>query len=170
MKHFLLSAVLALAGLLLIASALKLPGVMGTTHAEAAVTTDVSVPVAGLPVFVPCAAGGAGEVVMLSGNLHMLFTFTADAAGGFHASFQANPQGITGIGLTTSTKYQGTGVTREDFNVYPPLWIETTFVNNFRIIGQGAGNNLLIHATTHVTVNANGDLTASVDQTTIDCK
>jgi hypothetical protein len=170
-KHFLMSAVLALAGLLLIAAALTLPGVMGTTRAEAAVTTDISVSVAGLPVFVPCAADGAGEVVLLSGNIHMLFTLTADGAGGTHASFHANPQGVTGIGQTTGAKYQGTGVTRGgNFNVYPTLPFEATFVDNFRIIGQGAGNNLLLHAITHVTVNANGDTTASVDQASIDCK
>jgi hypothetical protein len=45
-----------------------------------------------------------------------------------------------------------------------------TLVNNFRIIGQGAGNNFLLHETFHITVNANGELTAVADNYSVDCK
>jgi len=47
---------------------------------------------------------------------------------------------------------------------------EETFINNFRIIGQGNGNNLLMHETFHVTVNANGALTVLIDKIESDCK
>jgi hypothetical protein len=47
---------------------------------------------------------------------------------------------------------------------------EFTFINNFRIIGQRDGNNLLVHQTVHVTVNANGDVTTIVDNQSIDCQ
>src|SRR5262244_125200 len=56
-----------------------------------------------LTVFVPCAAGGAGEIVDLSGPLHTLVTFTINGnnvSGKFH--FQ--PQGIRGVGETTGNK------------------------------------------------------------------
>ncbi|MBI4420235.1 MAG: hypothetical protein HY560_05360, partial [Gemmatimonadetes bacterium] len=46
----------------------------------------------------------------------------------------------------------------------------TTYVNNFRIIGEGSGNNLLVHATSHITVNANGELTAVVDNFSVECR
>ena len=36
------------------------------------------------------------------------------------------------------------------------LRFNATFVNNFRWIGPGRGNNFLSHQTFHVTVNANG--------------
>src|SRR5215510_11114323 len=52
-------------------------------------------------VFIPCAAGGAGELVELTGNLHDLFHVTLNARGGFRASFVDNPQGISGTGFTT---------------------------------------------------------------------
>jgi hypothetical protein len=45
-----------------------------------------------------------------------------------------------------------------------------TFVNNFRIIGQGPGNNFLLHETFHLTVNANGELTTIHDNFSVDCK
>ncbi len=65
-----------------------------------------------LTIFVPCAAGGAGEVVDLSGPLHTLISFTINGntvSGYFH--FQ--PQGISGTGETTGANYHGTGVTEE---------------------------------------------------------
>jgi hypothetical protein len=123
-----------------------------------------------LTVFVPCAAGGAGEIVDLSGPLLTLISFTINGnnvSGYFH--FQ--PQGITGTGETTGAKYQATGITQESFkNSLQNGQANLTFVNNFRIIGQGPGNNFLVHETLHFTVNADGTLTVSHDNFSIDCR
>lgn len=123
-----------------------------------------------LAVFVPCAAGGAGEVVDLSGPLHVLFTFTINGnnvSGIFH--FQ--PQGISGTGETTRDKYQGTGVTQQSFKTsLQNGQANFTSVNNFRIIGQGPGNNYLVHENMHVTINANGTLTVFHDNFSVACK
>jgi hypothetical protein len=128
-------------------------------------TTNVN-----LTIFVPCAAGGAGEIVDLSGPLHTLIAFTINGnnvSGYFH--FQ--PQGISGIGETTGANYQGTGVTEETFrNSLQNGHANSTFVNNFRIIGQGPGNNYLVHETLHVSVNADGTVTVFHDNFSIDCK
>jgi hypothetical protein len=48
--------------------------------------------------------------------------------------------------------------------------VEETFVNNFRIIGQGPGNNFLVHEVFHITFNANGSITAFVDKFSVDCR
>ncbi len=78
---------------------------------------------------------------------------------------------MRGIGLTTGDKYQGTGVTQDHFNVGADgLPVTFTFVNNFRIIGQGPGNNYLVHQTFHVTINAHGEVTAEVDNIRVECK
>lgn len=130
-------------------------------------TSSLVIPI-NIAVFVPCAVGGAGELVQLSGELHSLFHFTDDGAGGYHVMQENNPQGVSGTGLSSDDKYQGTGVTRYDFNA-GSLPFNTTYVNNFRIIGQGSGNNLLIHATFHVTVNATGEVTAVVDKFSAEC-
>src|SRR5882672_5064817 len=119
-----------------------------TAPANAAVEvndrTDIN-----LTVFIPCAAGGAGEIVDLTGPLHTLISFTINgnnASGFFH--FQ--PQGISGTGETTGAKYQGTGATQESFtNSFQNGQANETFINNFRIIGQGPGNNFLVHETMH---------------------
>src|SRR5213595_2601319 len=124
-----------------------------------------------LTVFVPCAAGGAGELVDLSGPLHTLITFTIN---GNNVSGTAHfqPQGLSGTGETTGDKYQATGVTKDSsFKAsFQNGQFTQTYVNNFRIIGQGSGNNFLVHEVLHVTFNANGTVTVFHDNFSIDCK
>jgi len=122
-----------------------------------------------LSVLVPCADGGAGEVVDLSGDLHVLLHVTLHDDGRFVFKEHFQPQGISGTGEVTGDKYQATGVT-QDITVRGRVGVTTTAVNNFRIIGQGPGNNLLVHVTFHVTVNANGTATAEVNNVRVGCK
>ena len=129
-------------------------------------STDIN-----LTVFVPCAAGGAGELVDLSGPLHTLITFTIN---GNNVSGMAHfqPQGLSGTGETTGDKYQATGVTKDtSFKLsLQNGQANQTFVNNFRIIGSGAGNNFLVHEEAHITFNANGTVTVFHDNLSIECK
>src|SRR3954463_15072342 len=84
--------------------------IMGTLPALAAAdtfTTSTSFPF-DIVVFVSCASGGAGEDVVLTGTLHDLFHITFDNAGGLHVKALDNPQGISGVGLTSGAKYQAT--------------------------------------------------------------
>jgi hypothetical protein len=118
--------------------------------------------------FVPCAANGLGEVIVLSGDVHMLVHGTIDANGGFHSRELENPQGITGIGLTTGATYRGVGVTEAEFN--GKIGAESTFVNNFLLIGQGQASNLLLHTVRHGTLTPNGDITAFFDHSTLECR
>ena len=128
-------------------------------------TTDIA-----LSVFVPCAAGGAGEIVVLAGPLHTVISFTINGSN-VSEFFHFQPQGIVGVGETTGQKYHATGVTEESFKTaLENLQASQKFVNNFRIIGQGAGNNFLVHETMHITSNADGSLTVTHDNFSIDCK
>lgn len=132
-------------------------------------TVSTSFPIS-ISVFVPCAAGGNGEVVDLSGSLHAVFSITVNG-NNVHLNTLFNPQGVNGVGETTGAKYQATGETRSDMNfdvVAFPLNI--TFVNNFKIIGQGPNNNFLVHENLHITVNANGTLTAFIDNFSFTCQ
>jgi len=47
---------------------------------------------------------------------------------------------------------------------------QSTFINNFNIIGQGPGNNALVHENFHITVNANGNMTAWVENSHSECR
>jgi hypothetical protein len=142
----------------------------GVSLAKATTFTDnLSIPVS-IQLFVPCAAGGAGELIEVSGPLHILFHETVNG-NNFHVKIHFQPQGLSGSGFTTGDKYQGTGVTQETFGgSFVNGQFTDTFVNNFRMIGQGPGNNFTVHQTFHVTFNANGILTAFVDNFKVDCK
>ena len=131
-------------------------------------TDNVVVPFTG-QVPVPCAPAGGDEFINVSGNLHMLTEVTENASGGYHLVILHNPQGITGYGQTTGDEYQGTGSTLTETNI-SGLPSQYTYVNNFRIIGHNTGNNYLIHETTHVTINAQGETTADVNDVSITCK
>jgi hypothetical protein len=68
----------------LLTAATLIVGLVGLPPlARAAIVVNDSFPV-NIVVFVPCAAGGAGEVVNLSGPLHELMEITVDNNGGFH--------------------------------------------------------------------------------------
>ena len=150
--------------------ALALIASFGVAPAMAQATTfieNVRMPIEIL-VFVPCAAGGAGEYVQLSGTLHSLLVTTIDDTGGFVSKYHFQPQGISGTGETTGDLYHGTGVTQGTFT--GRLGFEATDINNFRIIGQGSGNNFLIHQNFHITVLPDGSVTAFVDRFSVQCR
>jgi hypothetical protein len=143
---------------------------LGPTSARAAAdtyTASLDFPI-DLFVFIPCANGGAGEFVLLSGNLHDVYHYTFNSSGGYRITYSDNPQGITGLGWDTGAKYQGTGITRGGFS--GKVGYEETYVNNFRMIGQGPDNNYLVHETYHVTVNPDGTLTSYVDNLSVECQ
>ena len=145
-------------------------GICAAGPAKAAVTINEIIPFDST-IFVPCANNGAGESVHLTGFLHVIATMTVNK-NNMQVSSHSQPMGVSGEGLTTGVKYQATGVTRSDTTTtidygFPYIF---TYVNNFRIIGQGPGNNYLVHQNVHLTINANGETTATVDNLKIDCK
>ena len=110
-----------------------------------------------------------GEAIQLSGTLLAVFSFTETSSGNVQVGFHFNPQGITGTGLTTGASYHATGVTRGTTTTRATGGISDTFVNSFKIIGQGSAPNFLETDVIHVTVNANDEVTASVDHSSIRC-
>jgi hypothetical protein len=80
-----------------------------------------------------------------------------------------NPQGITGVGLTSGATYHATGETQGTTTIKAKGGISDTFVNNFKIIGEGSAPNFLQTDVIHLTVNANGDVTATVEKSMIRC-
>lgn len=135
--------------------------------AASTVTTTVRTPIDGL-LFASCTNGGAGELVAISGTLHEVFRTTTDSAGGFHVTQQFNQAGVSGTGQVTGTKYQITGGNVLEFN--GKAGGESTLVNNFRVVAQGGHNNFVLHQTSHVTVNANGTVTAEHLSFQSECK
>jgi len=136
--------------------------------AQATTTTNNFQTFIDIVAFVPCAAGGEGEYVFFSGTQHGVAVTTIDDTGSFHTQLHFQPQGIRGEGLTTGTSYQWTGATQASFN--GQAGYENTFINNYRLIGEGPNNNLLIHQSFHATVQPDGEVTIVVDDYSVECK
>ena len=121
--------------------------------------------------FVPCANGGTGEGVHVTGTLNFRISRSTDGSGGLHSTTLIRPQGVTAVGLTTGTTYQFRSVSRDVFNQQTGgVGNVVMSVNNFRLIGPGPGNNAWEHNLVHVTVNANGTVTANFFPANIQCK
>ena len=110
-----------------------------------------------------------GEAIHLSGTLLAQFTFTETPSGNVEVGFHFNPQGVTGVGLTSGATYHATGETLGTTTIRAGGGISDTFVNNFKIIGAGKAQNFLETDVIHLTVNANGDVTTTVEKSTIRC-
>lgn len=117
--------------------------------------------------WIPC----TGDEVILEGFMHVLITGTVDANGGAHGKYKMQPMNLQGEviwGPNEGAKYNGTGGTQDQWNMKKG---ETyTFINNYRMIGQGKAPNYMVHETWHVTINANGEVTAVVDNVKVSCK
>ena len=135
------------------------------TQASSAVVVNSKDPIS-FGAFVPCVP----EVILGDGFLHTLITEEFDASGGGHFKVHYQPQGLKAIGQSTGNRYNAVGVTQEHTNFHNSGAFEDTFVNNFRMIGQGKAANYQVHQTFHVTVNANGTVTAVVDNTNVTCE
>src|SRR5262245_40349877 len=134
--------------------------------AATSTTTAQSVPLA-LTVFVPCANGGLGEMVQLSGSLQIVESATFNAAGGIHLYAHFNPQGVSGEGLVSGATHRGTGVSLSVVNLSPG--VEQVVVNNFLLIGTGHTPSLRVQYNLIFVADANGDVSAVVDNVRLSC-
>jgi hypothetical protein len=149
---------------LIIVLAVLATGLLAVTSASATATTEK------IPFDIVLAPEEAcGEAIHLSGTLLAQFRTTETSGGNLAVGFHFNPQGITGVGLTSGATYHATGETQGTTTIKAKGGISDTFVNNFKIIGEGSAQNFLQTDVFHLTVNANGDVTATVEKSMIRC-
>jgi len=140
------------------------------TAAQAGNTTitNTSFPVS-FSEFVPCANGGAGEIVDFTGTVHSLLRTTING-NRFSQTFEGNYQGVTGTGETTGDTYVGDGAEHQTFNdSFTNGQFTGTFTTHVNFVGQGSAPNLTFSEVAHITVNANGDVTVNFDNFSVDC-
>ncbi len=128
------------------------------SQASAAVVTNTTVPIdAVIPN--PC----TGEEIHLTGSARVVATVTEDAGGGTHIKMHFNSQGVSGVGLTSGTRYRGIHQENSSSNTRGAAPTVTTERVNIKVVAQGAhGNWIIFSALLHITVNANGTVTVSL--------
>lgn len=117
--------------------------------------------------FVPCANGGAGELVTGTIDAHNLVTST-ETGSVDSWQFQFQPRGSL-VGRVTGDTYQLTGVTRGSYE--ESLWggeYPETYVSSYQLIGPGPANNLVVREIAHLTWNGD-ELIVDHDDYSVEC-
>ena len=111
-----------------------------------------------------------GEEVHLTGELVIRIRTTIDATGGIHAAFHLTPRHVRGVGVESGIAYHAVGGLRDSFNAaadFAPLVGTTTQM--FNLVSQGGSDNLQVKFVFHLTVNAQGEVTAEIDNFSLAC-
>jgi hypothetical protein len=119
-------------------------------------------------IYDSCNTGGYTDEIFLTGYQHFLMNITVAPSGAFVIDYTFNTQGISGVGETSGLKYQAVSIVRGQLS--GNVGYQSTSDETFNIIAQGSGNNIVVHANIHMTVNANGTVTADVYNYSIACQ
>jgi hypothetical protein len=109
-----------------------------------------------------------GDVVSGTGKIHIVVSQTTDANGGLHYNTQVQVTNIKLTGSPSGASYVGNETQMFSLNLLG-LGGNETEATRFKLIGQGQTPNAIVDALFHVTVNANGDVTSSIDNFSFEC-
>jgi hypothetical protein len=108
-------------------------------------------------------------LAVTSGVFKIVTHETLTPSGAYHLGVEANAQGIKAVAPTGAT-YQVPGGFRMETNLTPGATTQTE-VDVLNVVGQGSAPNFTVHGVVHLTVDANGNVTALVNhfRSTGDC-
>jgi hypothetical protein len=113
----------------------------------------------------PC----TNELVDVSGVAHLVIDFTISSSGNFIIGTHSNEHDVTGVGETTGTTYTGSGnFESQSFQGTAPATM--TEMLDTTLIAKGSAPNFTLHALAHITVDAQGNVTAFVSDFTATCQ
>jgi hypothetical protein len=134
-------------------------------HAQATtVTTNLEFPLDNLQQTNPC----TGELITFSGSAHLVIHATSTPSGNFNNVVHQNFQDVAGLGADSGATFHFQFPDTLQFT--SAAGAETTLALNLRIVGPGPGNNFMVREVSHVTINANGQATATFDHFTASCQ
>jgi hypothetical protein len=128
----------------------------GSAFALEATSTD-------MPLYFLRSADCTGEMVEISGTIHMVNQIQADGSAMGHFNYQ----NVRGLGLTSGNIYQTPAV--DHIRLSAPFPTSITSVRSFLLISRGSSSNLLIHVAYHITINENGKTTAFIEDLDVQC-
>ena len=115
------------------------------------------------------------EAISVEGTVHVVGTTTQDAAGNLHVQGHTNFVG-EGVGITSGAEYIVREVQTTHGNVhdFEGDQAPATFTQPYtlHVIRKGSAtpeDDFLIHTLFHITVNANGEVTAEVVEESFEC-
>ncbi|CAH2714684.1 hypothetical protein BACCIP111895_01860 [Neobacillus rhizosphaerae] len=108
-----------------------------------------------------------GESLELNGTINILVEQNNTPSGNFHVTVHSNIHG-QGVG-SQGNEYVFNETSNDHFSTNNRQF-ENTFNVPIRVISKGTAPNFLVHALIHLTVNANGDVTATISVFKTECR
>lgn len=118
-------------------------------------------------IYVPCAAGGAGEYVDLTGEFKSIFHVALLPDGTFNWSEHYTYKGW-GIGRATGDRYRWNG--EENYSYHETVGLVNTHISKSKLTSPGGGNIYTFWSNYHITVNPDGTVTSYHDGWSVECK
>lgn len=145
-------------------------GLFVLTKAQAEILFNENIPIDGFLLFsydCPEPEEDEGEWVVLEGAVHLLIQGKMTPRA--HLGIHLNAQGISGVGQTTGLQYQGNGAANLTINADDLDPLIVTAVVNANLISHGPDDNRKLKIRIHITINANGEITAVVKDIEAEC-
>jgi len=111
-----------------------------------------------------------GDTVTFSGTLHVVNTMTTDGSGGTHLKTHSNYQDVTGTGVPSGITYRVGTVSNEVVNDNDGPQSNATVISTVKLIAPGAALNYFMRIVLHITINANGETTSTVQESGFECR
>lgn len=119
--------------------------------------------------WVPCANGGAGELVRVTGTIHTRTQINSLDSGGWRIAIHYNGHGLRGEGRTTGAQYVANTADGGMLNITDGATTQL-FTSRFRMIGRGGADKFFYTFTDRYTVDANGEMRVEVFDERIECR
>lgn len=116
--------------------------------------------------FNPC----TGEQVTFAGTMHVNNHMTTDASGGTHLRTHINYQDVVGTGVLSGNTYRVGTVSNEVTNDNAGPQLNATVISTVKLIAPGPPLNYFLRIVMHITINANGVTTSTVQEVSIECR
>jgi hypothetical protein len=110
--------------------------------------------------------GGCDESVVVTGFLHAIFDIQSSSSGGLKLRYHINAKG-RGYGESTGNKYEYSEIQNETI-VLGPNQVYTSHIK-IRVNGQGGTGDFYLNSDLHITINANGSLSAYFSDVEAEC-
>jgi len=118
--------------------------------------------------FVPCANGGAGEDVSLTGTINIVDQVIFNDHG-FTLTYHTNPHAVTGVGLSTGDTFTASGGSQGTITgSFENEQFTGFYTEQLRIVGQNS--TFIVNYKFHVTITSDGNVSTSISEETVDCR
>lgn len=146
------------------AASLALGGAVLSGSAGAQGAQTYRFPISGT-IINPC----NGDLLGYQGVNHLVMHITQDSDGGIHGYYSLNHSNLKAV-APDGTEYSLTGGYRRNINQRPPAPWTVTSTERFNVVSHGSEPNWIIWGRSHLTINANGEVTAAHSDFDTECR